>query len=71
MTTVSLALTEPERPSLSPREQAIVMLIAQGYVNKQIAQQLNISIWTVNTYLRRIFAKLGVNTRAAMIARLR
>jgi two-component system, NarL family, nitrate/nitrite response regulator NarL len=29
-----------------------------------------ISSWTVNTYLRRIFAKLGVTSRAAMVARL-
>jgi hypothetical protein len=38
-------------------------------LNKQIAHQLHISEWTVATHLRRIFAKLGVDTRAAMVYR--
>jgi DNA-binding CsgD family transcriptional regulator len=53
---------------LSPREREIVHLVAQGYPNKAIAQTLEISPWTVNTYLRRIFAKLGVTSRAEMVA---
>jgi DNA-binding CsgD family transcriptional regulator len=55
---------------LSPREQEIVRMVAQGYQNKVIAGVLNISSWTVCTHLRRIFAKLGVSSRAAMVARL-
>jgi DNA-binding NarL/FixJ family response regulator len=55
--------------SLSPREQEIVRMVAQGYANKMIAGVLNISSWTVCTHLRRIFAKLGVTSRAAMVAR--
>jgi DNA-binding CsgD family transcriptional regulator len=35
-----------------------------------IADVLNISSWTVCTHLRRIFAKMGVGSRAAMVARL-
>jgi DNA-binding CsgD family transcriptional regulator len=58
------------RESLSPREQEIARMIARGYPNKTIAAVLDISTWTVDTYLRRIFAKLGVSTRAAMVARL-
>ena len=58
------------RARLSPREREIVRLVADGYPNKTIAASLNISTWTVSTHLRRIFAKLGVNSRAAMIARL-
>jgi hypothetical protein len=38
--------------------------------NKVIADVLNISAWTVCTHLRRIFAKLGVGSRAAMVAQL-
>lgn len=55
---------------LSPREQEIVRLVAQGHPNKVIAAVLNISTWTVCTHLRRVFSKLGVCSRAAMIARL-
>ena len=57
------------RPPLSPREQEIVRMVSQGYPNKTIAAVLDISTWTVSTHLRRIFAKLGVRTRAAMVAR--
>jgi len=56
--------------TLSPREQEIVRMVAQGHPNKVIAGVLNISGWTVCTHLRRIFAKLGVGSRAAMVARL-
>lgn len=55
---------------LSPREQEIARLVAEGYPDKTIAAVLDISANTVNTYVRRMFAKLGVNTRAAMVARL-
>ena len=54
---------------LTGRELQIVMLVAEGRVNKQIAADLHISEWTVSTHLRRIFAKLGVDTRAAMVSR--
>ncbi len=54
---------------LSERERQIVLLVALGQQNKQIAHQLNISEWTVSTHLRRIFVKLGVETRAAMVYR--
>ena len=55
---------------LSPREKEIVRMVAQGHPNKIIAGVLNISSWTVCTHLRRVFAKLGVGSRAAMVARL-
>ena len=56
--------------SLSPREREIVRLVAKGLPNKSIADVLDISLWTVATHLRRVFAKLGVGTRAEMIARV-
>ena len=65
---------EEERPAdgvaLSPREREIARMIAKGYPNKVIARVLEISSWTVSTHLRRIFAKLGVSTRASMVAHL-
>ena len=56
--------------SLSPREREIVRMVALGRQNKVIAAVLNISSWTVCTHLRRIFAKLGVTSRAAMVAKV-
>lgn len=58
------------RIQLSPREREIVRMVAKGHPNKVIADILNISSWTVCTHLRRIFAKLGVGSRAAMVAQL-
>ena len=55
---------------LSPREHEIVRMVAKGHPNKVIADVLNISMWTVCTHLRRIFAKLGVGSRAALVAQL-
>jgi DNA-binding CsgD family transcriptional regulator len=59
-----------EAVELSPREQEIARLVAKGLPNKVIARILEISTWTVGTYLRRIFAKLAVSSRAAMVAKL-
>jgi DNA-binding CsgD family transcriptional regulator len=56
------------RPSLSPREGEIAHMVARGLTNRAIASALEISLWTVSTHLRRIFAKLGVNSRAEMVA---
>ncbi len=62
--------TSHPRITLSCREKAIAKLVAQGLPNKCIGNQLDISPWTVATHLKRIFAKLGVTSRAAMINQL-
>lgn len=54
---------------LTGRELEIAALVAQGHANKNIAYRLQISEWTVATYLRRIFLKLDVESRAAMVFR--
>ena len=56
--------------ALSPRELEIARMVAKGYANKSIASVLDISSWTVSSHLRRIFSKLGVTSRAAMVAQL-
>jgi DNA-binding CsgD family transcriptional regulator len=64
------AATQHAQVMLSPREEEIARMVAAGYPNKTIAAVLDISSWTVGTHLRRVFAKLGVGSRAAMVARL-
>lgn len=58
--TVRMQPTEP----LSWREQEILDCLSQGYPYKQIADRLQISINTVRTYVRRLYAKLEVPCRA-------
>jgi len=54
---------------LSPREEAVLNLLANGLTYKQIADELNISIDTVHTYLRRIYEKLHVQSRTEAVAK--
>jgi DNA-binding NarL/FixJ family response regulator len=57
----------PETP-LSPRELEVLKLIAGGATNKDAAKRLFISEATVKTHLIHVYAKLGVNDRAAAVA---
>ena len=68
--TRSVPQPAPAPVSLGPREREIVRLIASGLPNKAIAAVLEISLWTVATYVRRLFAKLNVSSRAEMVARV-
>lgn len=64
----------PERKSpldaLTPREREVLVLLASGLGNKQIAGRLSISVGTVKGYVSDIFEKLGVGdrTQAALLA---
>jgi DNA-binding NarL/FixJ family response regulator len=59
----------PECETLSPREQEVLGLLARGYLYKEIADRLNISKPTVNTYVRRMYEKLHVRSRRQAIAK--
>jgi DNA-binding NarL/FixJ family response regulator len=58
----------PGRAALSPREREVLQLVASGSTNKEIAATLSIGGETVKTMLARIFAKLGVRSRAEAVA---
>jgi len=61
----------PDRHALglSPREAQVMELIARGHANREIALALVVSENTVKNHVNRIFAKMGVRTRGAAIAR--
>ena len=58
-----------EADALSPREREVLDLLARGYLYKEIAEAIRISLPTVNTYIRRIYEKLHVRSRAQAVAR--
>jgi DNA-binding NarL/FixJ family response regulator len=52
---------------LTPREEQVVALVAEGLGNRQIADELNLSPHTIKKYIFRIFEKLGVSTRVELV----
>lgn len=54
---------------LSPREQEVLQRLSEGFLYKEIADQLGISYETVHTYIRRIYEKLQVRTRTEAVAK--
>lgn len=52
---------------LSPREREVLGLVAQGYMNKHIAERLRLSVKSVETYRARVSGKLGLRSRADVI----
>jgi PAS domain S-box-containing protein len=59
----------PDLPQLSAREQEVVGLLARGYTNREIADQLIITTNTVKIHVEHILAKLGVSDRTQAAVR--
>lgn len=59
----------PIAESLSEREREVLRLLADGLVKKEVANRMEISLYTVDNYVRRIYAKLHVNTLGGAVAR--
>ena len=55
-----------EKPLLSNRELEVMALIVQGYINKEIADKLNIGLTTVITHRKNIMEKLGIKSVSAL-----
>jgi DNA-binding NarL/FixJ family response regulator len=54
--------------SLTPREQEVLALVAQGLTNRRIATRLGVSEHTVHRHVANIFTRLGLSSRAAAVA---
>ncbi len=52
---------------LTPREEQVVALVAEGLGNRDIARELNLSEHTIKKYLYRVFEKLGISTRVELV----
>lgn len=63
----SLLAVRVNQSALSAREIDVLKLVAQGKRNKEIALELNVSLDTVQTHLKRLFVKLGVKDRTAAV----
>jgi len=61
------APTAGERAVLSAREKEVLELITKGFTADEIARLMQVSQHTVQTYVRRIYSKLNVNSRAEAI----
>ena len=60
------AETGRSNEALSSREKEILVLVAKGYMSKEIADMLNISMNTVNTHRKNITAKTGIKSIAGL-----
>lgn len=56
---------------LTEREQAVLDLVLEGFPYKQIADRLDLSVYTVNFHIRNIYGKLHVHSRSEAVAKFR
>jgi ATP/maltotriose-dependent transcriptional regulator MalT len=63
------ALGEVEEPMLSPREREVLVLLAEGRSNREIATAMTVTVATVKTHLVHIYAKLGAGNRNEALGR--
>lgn len=59
-----------ENTPLTPRERDVVGRLVSGSSTREISDATGLTISTVNTYMKRIFAKLGVHSRVELLARV-
>ncbi|MEM1370103.1 MAG: response regulator transcription factor [Cyanobacteria bacterium P01_H01_bin.15] len=57
----------PIAVDLTPREQSVLDLVAEGLMNKEIARQLETSVRNVEKYVSRLFSKTGTNSRTELV----
>ena len=59
---------DPRYKQVSPREHEILRLVAKGRTNKEIAEQLSLSVRTVERHRSSIMNKIGLQNRAELVA---
>jgi DNA-binding NarL/FixJ family response regulator len=64
----NLQAGSPAGVALSDREEEVLRLIARGHTNREIAARLDVSVKTVETHKARAMEKLGLDSRAAIVA---
>jgi DNA-binding NarL/FixJ family response regulator len=64
------APSENRTAVLSPREKEIIALLAKGYLYKEIASQLGLSVETIRTHIHNIYEKLHVRTRTEAVMKV-
>jgi DNA-binding NarL/FixJ family response regulator len=57
----------PIKIDLTPREQSVLDLVAEGLMNKEIARRLDTSVRNVEKYVSRLFSKTGTNSRTELV----
>ncbi|MFO8038821.1 MAG: response regulator transcription factor [Sodalinema sp.] len=59
--------SDPVQIDLTPREESVLELVAQGLMNKEIASRLETSVRNVEKYVSRLFSKTGTNSRTELV----
>lgn len=58
----------PRQAELSDREEEVLRLIARGFTNREVAARFDVSVKTIETYKARAMEKLGIESRAGIVA---
>lgn len=69
VTLLPSGLLSQEGANLTPREHQVLALLSKGLLGKEIAEELQISLWTVQGHVKSIFGKLRVHTRTEAVVK--
>jgi DNA-binding NarL/FixJ family response regulator len=61
------SIPSADRDTLTEREEEVLRLVAQGFINKEIAAKLNLSVKTVESHKSNFMQKLGLHSRAEVV----
>jgi DNA-binding NarL/FixJ family response regulator len=65
----SRAKSRDQLSRLSPREKELLVLLSKGYSNKEIAEKLLLSVETIHGYVKNVYEKMHVHSRAQAVAK--